>query len=82
MPDENFITLKFPDGTVYYGFVSDGLPHGYGTALHADGSVYSGGWHAGTPSALGIFQLTNGTVYVGTFNRGRMQTGDKVRGAR
>ena len=64
--------LYFPDGTVYFGEVEDGLPHGIGTALHATGEVYTGGWRFGVPSAQGMLRTRGGKVHIGVFDDGRL----------
>ena len=66
---EGFGRLMYPDGRVYEGEFSAGLPSdSTGVLTFADGHRYSGTFVAGRMHGYGTFEFANGDVYVGTFD--------------
>src|SRR5690606_11761058 len=47
-------SLTLPDGTVYYGDLQDGLPHGTGRLVFKDGSIYVGSFRDGKRAGHGV----------------------------
>ena len=47
--------IKYSDGSVYYGEVKEGLPHGKGKMVNAKGEVFEGKYVSGIPYDKGIF---------------------------
>ncbi|WCJ37630.1 Phosphatidylinositol-4-phosphate 5-kinase family protein [Euphorbia peplus] len=61
-----------PNGDIYTGTLSSGIPHGTGKYLWSNGSMYEGQWHLGRASGKGKFSWPSGATYEGHYNDGRM----------
>lgn len=60
--------LIYPDGTRYYGSLSDGLPaDGRGVMVFPSGNRYDGEFKAGKRNGCGTYTFANGRRYVGQF---------------
>jgi hypothetical protein len=64
-------SLKWDDGTVYFGDVEGMIPNGTGTAFYVNGDVYFGKWSKGEPQGKGVFKSKNG-IYFGSFEKGKL----------
>ncbi|KAM7252821.1 hypothetical protein ACFE04_025439 [Oxalis oulophora] len=78
-----------PNGDLYIGSFSAGVPHGSGKYLWRDGCMYEGEWRRGKASGKGKFSWPSGATFEGEFKSGRMEgfgtftgsDGDTYRGA-
>ncbi|XP_010544414.1 PREDICTED: phosphatidylinositol 4-phosphate 5-kinase 1-like [Tarenaya hassleriana] len=83
------VEKKLPNGDLYAGGFSGGVPHGSGKYLWKDGCMYEGEWKRGKASGKGKFSWPSGATFVGEFRSGRMEgfgtfvgvDGDTYRGA-
>jgi len=65
--------IKYMNGTIYYGYVSNFLlPNGYGKVLYADGSKYIGWMIDGQRQGQGIYLNSNGDYYSGSWKEDKM----------
>jgi hypothetical protein len=69
--------LALRHGVNYIGAVSNGQPHGFGTAYMTNGTIYTGNWLHGTKHGQGTLVTVRGgliqSTYVGTFCDGIRQ---------
>ncbi|MFW2439918.1 MAG: C13 family peptidase [Arenicellales bacterium] len=64
---------RLPDGSRYYGEMSNGLFNGKGTLVWDTGDEYTGNFKDGLFSGVGTFEFRDGTIYTGEFQSGVMQ---------
>lgn len=62
-----------PNGDLYTGSFSGGVPHGTGRYLWKDGCMYEGEWRRGRAGGKGRFSWPSGATYEGDFKDGRME---------
>lgn len=60
----------WPDGTIYIGFWSNDLEHGYGKKFFANDDVYRGNWKNGAFHGQGAYIWNNGQIYEGQWEDG------------
>ena len=70
-----------PDGSQYYGEVSDGLFHGEGKLVYGNGDHYDGDFFDGLMHGYGVFTSTTGEVYSGDFLNGQFTGQGKITGS-
>ncbi|XP_022980942.1 phosphatidylinositol 4-phosphate 5-kinase 1-like [Cucurbita maxima] len=83
------VEKPLPNGDLYTGSFSGGVPHGLGKYLWTDGCMYEGEWRRGKASGKGKFSWPSGATYEGEFKSGRMEgvgtfigsDGDSYRGS-
>lgn len=82
--------FSYPNGTRYYGAVTEGLPaSGRGTMVFSTGSRYDGEFKNGKRNGCGTYTFVNGRRYVGQFQNDRfegqgvwfLENGDRYIGA-
>jgi hypothetical protein len=69
-PDTKTVSFfRLPDGTMFTGDASDGVPSGWGIVYQPNGTRLEGDWRYGNPNHLrGIAVFSDGTVENGTWN--------------
>ncbi len=60
-------TVRYPNGDVYEGELSDGLRSGYGRMVYASGDIYEGEYLNDMRHGSGTYRFANGNVYKGSF---------------
>ena len=60
-------TLKYEDGSAYYGEIKNGKENGLGIANYLDGCKYEGEYLNGERNGIGIYYEENGKTYMGEF---------------
>lgn len=63
--------IKYPNGDVYEGNVSNGIPEGSGKKIYANGITYVGEWSKGQRNGKGKLVYPNGDIYEGGFSNGK-----------
>ena len=72
--------LAGDDGSVYRGYLREGLKHGAGVMVWADSSVYEGEWRDNQRHGKGKLMMADGFVYEGLWARDmRNGTGVAIR---
>ena len=64
-------TLHMPDGSVYTGTLSNGVPDGQGFFSTADGTQYEGTFRMGKAEGMAEAFYANGNEYKGQFRNGK-----------
>jgi hypothetical protein len=64
-------TLHAPDGSVYTGTLSNGIPDGHGHFLQHDGTQYEGDVRMGKVEGMAEAMYPNGNSYKGEFKNGK-----------
>jgi hypothetical protein len=64
-------TLHAPDGSVYTGTLSNGIPDGHGHFLQHDGTQYEGDVRMGKVEGMAEALYANGNEYTGQFRNGK-----------
>ncbi len=62
--------VELPEG-LYYGDVSNSLPHGKGVLKLKGGNLYRGKFKSGYMHGKGVFEWTNGNRYEGNYCEGK-----------
>ena len=62
--------VELPEG-LYYGDVSNSLPHGKGVLKLKGGNLYRGKFKSGYMHGKGVFEWTNGNRYEGNYWEGK-----------
>ena len=65
-------TKVYDDGTVYTGYMTNGMPMGWGEMRWASGDVYVGHFNDGAITGTGTLTWSNGDVYEGEFLNGAL----------
>lgn len=63
---QGFSLHVFPDGSYYYGDMSNGVRHGYGVMWYKDG-VYVGHWNNDLRHGAGGLRVDSGVSFIGEF---------------
>ena len=58
----------FPNGTIYFGEMLNGLFHGEGTLNFGSNEIYVGQFFRGKRSGPGVYRYPDGRVYVGEWH--------------
>lgn len=67
-----FFTRSWPNGDLYEGQISNGMPHGMGIYTSANGDKYTGQFKYGKADGQGKMVFTNGDSYSGEFREDAM----------
>jgi|GEM_PF-1577875 len=59
------------EGGTYSGPLEDGLPHGFGTWIHASGKMYTGDFIFGSMTGYGAMVFPDGELYTGFLKNGK-----------
>ena len=62
-------TIRFEDGSWYYGQIADSLFNGHGKMVYADSTVYEGDWKDGLWDGKGELSYPDGDYYEGEFSK-------------
>lgn len=57
--------LAFENGSIYKGYMKDGMRHGPGTQIWPDGARYTGEWRFNKANGNGTFYHADGDIYNG-----------------
>jgi hypothetical protein len=58
-------THRMSDGSVYYGWMTQDKPHGFGLRLYPNGETYAGHWNNGSREGIGLVTKGGKTTYAG-----------------
>ena len=63
---------RYPNGTLFYGAVTNGLPANQGTLVYPDGNTYHGKLMDSRPEGLGIMYYADGEMHGGVWRNGNL----------
>jgi hypothetical protein len=58
-------TTKYVDGSIYEGWMKNGLRHGQGRLMRSDGSYFAGNWENNQRHGYGYIKNVNGITITG-----------------
>lgn len=65
------LTVRYPEGAVYEGFLANGSRIGQGSLTYASGNKYVGEWKDGKRNGQGVYNYADGSKYVGEYKDGK-----------
>lgn len=63
---------RYPNGTIFYGTVTSGMPAGSGTVAYTNGNTYHGNFINHQAEGLGIMYYADGTMHGGLWRNGAL----------